>query len=313
MELFLQPPRLTDGMRVAVIAPASPVLDRTAFESGIGVLEQLGLQVVYGSSVFEVNGYLAGTDEQRAADLAWALCAPDIDAIWCARGGFGSHRTVAALHGRLQGQSPLHAKAFIGFSDLTVIHQYIARTFRWVTFYGPTVDDLENATEYTLEMLRRALFSTSTFTIANPPDVPRPTALVPGIAEAALTGGCLELLAMLVGSALSPLFEGKVVFFEDVAVSAPRVDRRLAQLMAAGCFAGAAGILIGEHAKSANSAAEAAQLSAVFREHFQPLGIPCLYGVPLGHGMHQATLPLGTLCRLDSVGGVLEVVRPGVR
>ena len=313
MDDFLQPPHLTNGMRVAVIAPAGALLDRAAVDAGTSVLERLGLQVVYGAHAFEVNGHFAGTDEQRAADLAWALSASDVDAVWCARGGFGSHRTVAALRTRREVPTPSHEKPFIGFSDLTVVHQYIAHAYGWVTFYGPNVDALGTATSYTLEMLQHALFSTSPFTIASPPDCPSPAALVPGVAEATLSGGCLELLAMLVGSDLSPRFEGRIAFFEDVATAVPRIDRRLAQLTAAGCFSGAAGVLVGEHAKSGNTPAELAQLSELFREHFGRLGIPCLYGVPLGHGLHQATLPLGTHCRLDSDNGVLEILRPGVR
>jgi muramoyltetrapeptide carboxypeptidase len=308
-----RPMRLRPGARVAVVAPSSGLLAPSALDRGVRVLERMGLQVVVGSAVREVRGYLAGEDSRRAEDLLWALSDESIDAVWCARGGYGAQRTVAALgDDALGGLAALDPKAFVGFSDITVLHALISRRLGWVSFYGPGVSKLGRANDYTLDGVHAALFAGTPFKVAPRPGDDWVTTLVPGQADGILAGGVLPRLADLAGTPLQVNFAGKVCFFEDVSESVMGVDEHLTQMIAAGCFEGCAGIAIGDHI-DVNPRGEASLgLEQVFADLLIPLGIPCCFYLPIGHGPHQATLPIGAVVHFDAGTGALEVLEPAV-
>jgi muramoyltetrapeptide carboxypeptidase len=308
------PPRLAGGRRVAVIAPSSGVLEPSRLARGIAELERMGLEVVLGAHVREIRGYLAGSDRGRAEDLLWALGDPTIDAVWCARGGYGAQRTVAALApGEIEALAGRPAKVFIGFSDITVLHALIARHLGWVTFYGPNVVSLGDRDTFTLDGVRRALFDAEPYAVGAHPDDPWVSTLHPGVAEGPLAGGCLTLLAALTGTPLQVSFAGRICFFEDVDESAYVIDRALSQLLAAGCLEGCRGIVIGEHADVAAEGPSSLGLEQVFEDLLAPLGIPTCFPLPLGHGKHLGTVPLGAPVQLDANAGTLAVLGPAVR
>ncbi len=233
--------------------------------------------------------------------------------MWCARGGYGAQRTVAALgDDALDGLAALNPKAFVGFSDITVLHALISRRLGWVSFYGPGVSKLGRANDYTLAGVHAALFAGTPFKVAPRPDDDWVTTLVPGQADGILAGGVLPRLADLAGTPLQVNFAGKVCFFEDVSESVMGVDEHLTQMIAAGCFEGCAGIAIGNHV-DVNPRGEASLgLEQVFADLLIPLGIPCCFYLPIGHGTHQATLPIGAAAHFDADTGALEVLEPAV-
>ncbi len=273
----------------------------------------MGLEVVLGAHVREIRGYLAGEDRARAEDLLWALGDPTLDAVWCARGGYGAQRTVAALaEGEIEALAGRPAKVFIGFSDITVLHALIARHLHWVTFYGPVVTRLADRDEFTLDGVRRALFDAQPFAVSAQPDDPWVSTLRPGVAEGPLAGGCLSLLAALAGTPLQADFAGRICFFEDVHERPDTVDRALSQLLAAGCFDGCRGIAIGDHT-DVDADGPTLGLEQVFEDLLGPLGIPVCFYLPLGHGEHLATVPLGARVHLDAQAGTLSVLDSPVR
>lgn len=273
----------------------------------------MGLEVVLGAHVRDVRGYLAGEDRGRAEDLLWALGDPSLDAVWCARGGYGAQRTVAALApGEIEALAGRPAKAFVGFSDITVLHSLIAHTLGWVTFYGPSVTSLADRDAFTLDAIRRALFDSSPYAVAAPPDDPWVTTLRPGTAEGPLAGGCLTLLAAVAGTPLQVDFAGSICFFEEVHESAYAIDRALSQLLAAGCLDRCRGIAIGEHTDVPDEGPTLG-LEQVFEDLLGPLGIPVCFYLPLGHGTHLATVPLGATVQLDADAGTLSVLESPVR
>lgn len=308
-----RPPRLQEGCKVAVVAPSSGTLEPSLLERGVRLLEGWGLEVTVMPNVRSIRGYLAGEDHLRAADLVQALSDDSFDAVWCARGGYGAMRTVAALSddmlGALEGAKP---KVFVGYSDVTVLHALVARSLGWVSFYGPTVTSLGRASSYTLDALRAAVFDAGPFEIGANPDDDWVTTFVEGTATGRLRGGCLALLAALVGTPLQVDFGGAVAFFEDVDESPARIDRFLSQLLAAGCFDGCRGIVIGEHIDIEVAGGASLGLEQVFEDLLAPLGVPCCYGLPLGHGRHLATVPLGITCRMDATSGTVRFDEPGV-
>lgn len=311
-----QPPRLRPGMTLGVVAPSSQVLERSTVGRGVAALERLGFRVVFGAHARDRYGYLAGRDADRADDLLTMFERDDVDGVICARGGYGASRTALPLLadrarlGRLAGRAP---KPFIGYSDITILHAILARELGWTTFYGPMVASFAVATEYTVAAFRRALLETGPFEIAPDPDDPYVETLVPGAAEGELAGGCLQLVVSSLGTPWEIDLRDKIFFFEDVHVQPYEVDRMLAQLLAAGQLGRCAGIVIGEHIDAApKGGTPSLGLEDVFDDLIRPLGIPTLYHLPIGHGRHLATLPLGARARLDATQKSLRVLESGV-
>lgn len=311
-----RPPALHPGDRIIVVAPSSPHDNRSEIERGAAFLRSWGYQVTVSQHVASKRGYLAGTDEERAADLNAAFADQTAQAIWCFRGGYGAARLLPLLD-----FAPLrqHPRIVIGFSDITALHLAIQQQAGLVTFYGPMVRNLHRSSPYTQECLKAAL--------SHPHDLPRRIApspddgwvqsLVPGSVTAPLVGGCLTLLAQSLGTPAEIDTAGKVLFFEDVNEEPYRIDGYLTQLAAAGKLRQVAGIVIGEMFRCTPRTYEPAftsslSLEDVLDDHIRPLGVPALYGLPLGHGHHLCTLPLGVMATLDATRGELWLTEAAV-
>ena len=309
-----KPPRLQPGMTLGVVAPSSQIFERSVTHRGVAALERLGFTIVFAPHAGDRYGYLAGQDRDRADDLLGMFFRDDIDAVLCLRGGMGAIRTANALDREiLKKLADRPPKAFIGFSDITVPHAVFAKELNWVTFYGPMVITFPRATEYTVTAFRRALMETEPFDILPDPDDPYVETLVPGVAEGELVGGCLQLLAALVGTPWQMDLRGKIFFFEDVHSQPYEVERSLSQMIAAGLLRECAGIVIGEHTDCApKNNTPSLSLEQVFDDLIRPLGIPTLYHLPIGHGKHLATLPIGAQARLDATNKTLSILESGV-
>jgi muramoyltetrapeptide carboxypeptidase len=304
---------------LGVVAPASPAYNRGDIARAAARLEALGLglSLKLGEHVRDRHGYLAGTDQDRADDFMRVWCDPDVDGVMCLRGGYGCARIVDRLDYAELASKP---KPFIGFSDITALHLALGRRAGLVTFYGPMLVTLANPglSAYTLNGFARALTSTAPLSPVQPsPDDPWVETVVGGVAEGELAGGCLSLLASAVGTSDPPDWRGKVVFLEDVNEEPYQIDASLTQLRRAGAFEGVAGLVVGEHAGCAPRDYKPAfpstlSLEDLIDELIRPLGVPTIYNLPLGHGQHLATLPLGVRVRLDADAGRLEILESGV-
>lgn len=312
----LKPPRLQAGMTLGVVAPSSPVPDRSKIFRGVAALEKMGFNVVLAPHARDWHGYHAGQDRDRADDLLAMFFRDDVDAVLCLRGGVGAIRTANALdRDLLHKLAERPPKPFIGFSDITVPHAILGKECNWVTFYGPMVTSFARtagASDYTVAAFRRALMETEPFDILPDPDDPYVEAMVPGVAQGELAGGCLQLVVTLLGTPWELDLRGKIFFFEDVHVEPYEVDRMLSQLIAAGKIQECAGIVVGEHTDMPLKG-NTLSLEQVLDELIVPLGIPTLYHLPIGHGTHLATLPLGVQARLDATEKRLSILEPGVR
>ncbi len=312
---MLLPKALQPGDRVAVVAPAGRV-NPEALARGLSELRSWGLEPVPGPHLLSSHGYLAGTDEARAADLMWAFTDPSIAGILCARGGYGCLRLLPRLNWEL---IRTHPKVFAGFSDITTLHQALWREAGLVTFHAPMVEVHHPAglLPYNAAGLRAALSGT-----AYPGAVPLPPAgaaeaptlqtLVGGQARGRLLGGNLELVSRTIGSRWQLNTTGAILILEEVNEEPYRVDRALTQLKLAGLLDGAAGIVFG-HSPTCETAPEgrpSLTLREVLCEHLAPLGVPLLYGFPCGHSPYRATLPLGCLAELNADTGQITVLEP---
>jgi muramoyltetrapeptide carboxypeptidase len=277
------------------------------------VLEALGFRLKLGRHVRDRHGYLAGTDGERAEDFMRTWGDPEVDGVLCLRGGYGSARIVDRLDYAAIAANP---KPFIGFSDITALHLAIGQRANLVTFYGPMVSTLANPrlSAYTRDGFVRAVSGDEPLGAIPPnPDDPWVETISGGEAEGELVGGCLQLLANAVGTPDDFDWRGKIVFLEDVNEEPYSVDGNLNQLLRAGKLDGVAGIVIAEHegcVPREHRPAFPSTLSVedVIDELIRPLSVPTIYNLPLGHGKHLATLPLGVRARLDADARTLEIL-----
>lgn len=278
------PRRLRPGDTVALVAPAGPA-DPERLERGTEVLAGLGLRVVHGASILAREGYLAGPDAVRAADLQDAWCDPGVAAVICARGGYGTTRLLGLLD--WDAMAAAGPKILLGSSDITALHRAFADRLGLATLFGPmpacaTISDPEGPEPVTFAHLREALFEGGT-----PAPVTGDRVIVPGRAEGRLTGGNLALLAALCGTPYALRARGRIVLLEDVTEEPYRIDRMVTQLLQAGCLDGVAGIVLG-------SWVDCGDPLPVLTELLAPLGVPTVAGLPVGHGAPQLSMWLET-------------------
>lgn len=279
------------GARVAVVAPGFAV-KRDALEAGLEALRRRGFRPRVGRSVLEQQGYLAGDDDARAADLVEALVDPDVDAVWFARGGYGTTRLLERVPWR---RVAARTRPLIGYSDLTAL--FAPATRRGVRcLYGPVVTELGDPATFHAASLRRALAGEAQRLTFRRDDV-----LVPGRARGPLLGGNLTVLTHLLGTRWALDAAGAILFLEDAGEPTYRVDRMLTQLEQAGTLRRIAGAVIGSLAiPPRRRFPPDRDPTEVLVERLGGLGVPVVRGLPAGHVGGKRTLPLGAPARLDT-------------
>jgi len=302
-----KPPRLRPGDTVAIVAPASSWENRSEILRGIAGLEAWGLTVRLGDHVNDRHGYMAGRDEDRAADLHAALSDPEVRAIVCLQGGYGTPRLIPLLDEELFRANP---KAICGFSDLTTLHLAASRWGNVVSFYsnGAAGVGAPEVTEFSKASLHRALFSDEPFGLIGPdPDDPYVRTIRGGRAIGRLAGGCAGLITSAIGTRLQPDLRGRIVILEEIELEGYVLDGMLTQLRNAGLLEGVAGIVVGDLKTKWSGGIAELSTEDIVEEVLGPLGVPVVFGFPVGHGKHHATVPLGALATLDADAGTLVV------
>ncbi|MGW2346871.1 S66 peptidase family protein [Streptomyces sp. NPDC001661] len=307
MRPLRRPERLAPGARVAVVAPSGPVPEE-ALQTGLDILRGWDLEPVVMPHVLDVHGefdYLAGADADRAADLQRAWCDPDVDGVLCARGGYGAQRMVDLLD--WEAMRAAQPKVFVGYSDITALHEAFAVRLGVSTLHGPmvaTADFLKNPRAQ--EHLRATLFEPETVRVISAVEGGG-GALVPGTARGVTLGGCLSLLAADLGAVgARGSARGGLLCLEDVGEEAYRVDRYLTQLLRAGWLDGVAGILLG-------SWADCDPLRGLLQDRLGGLGVPVVEEFGFGHCDGALTLPLGVAGELDADARTLTLDVPALR
>jgi muramoyltetrapeptide carboxypeptidase len=290
------------GDRIGVLAPGGPVR-AAALERGIGVLERRGFVVVRGAHLQDRSAYLAGEDEHRAADVNRMLADRSVRALWCARGGYGSHRIVADLDLDALRRAP---RALIGYSDITVLQAAAWKRIGLVTFQGPMVAELGERGSYDAPALWRALGGGRLRF-----DLPRRSILRAGRGSGPLVGGCLSILVSLLGTPYQVDTRGAVLFWEEVNEQPFRIDRMLAHLKLAGCLKNLRGMVIGRLVGCrARRKENDMPLEEILRTHLAGTNYPVVVDFPSGHTGRKVTLPLGRAAALDTPGRRLTIA-PG--
>jgi muramoyltetrapeptide carboxypeptidase len=287
---------LRTGDTIGIVAPASDV-NKDALLKGVAELERLGFRVRYSDSIFTRYYYFAGPHMDRAQELLRMFENPEIDAIFCARGGYGCHHLLPFLSPEPIKSRP---KIFVGYSDITVLLQFLENLCEIACFHGPMV-----AREFALgepfydkENLLRCLTKPQAGQQIRGPHL---ESLRGGTSRGTLTGGCLSLLTATLGTPYEVQTEGKILFLEDVNAKPFQVDRMLTHLKLAGKLDRVQGIVFGEMLNCVQGSPQDYCLKEIVFNILKDFRFPVLYGLPSGHTTTGAlTLPLGVQALLNS-------------
>jgi muramoyltetrapeptide carboxypeptidase len=303
---FAKPPRLAPGDRVTVVAPAGPV-ERESLEAGLRVLAGR-YEAKWDPGLLSRARYLAGDDARRADELRAALGDPRARAVIAARGGYGSLRLLPRLWPAplRDGGPPSGGKLLVGFSDITALHCALQAIGR-VSVHGPSVNQLATQPPPVVERFF-ALLENGT---APAPSIAG-TTLVGGVAEGPLLGGNLSLLTRLLGTPWLPPLDGAILLLEDVTEAPYRLDRMWTHLRLAGVLDRVRGLALGEFTECEDPNA-AFTSQDVLWSLVAETGLPCVAGLPIGHGAVNVPVALGTRVRLDGGTGTLTFLEPAVQ
>ncbi|KAA3661277.1 MAG: LD-carboxypeptidase [Calditrichaeota bacterium] len=308
---ILKPKRLRPNATFGVITPASPV-NEEKLERGIRYFESLGYRIELGRHVHKKSPYLAGTDEERLADFHDMFRNPGIDAIICARGGYGTPRILDRLDYDLIQQNP---KIFVGYSDLTALQLAVFKKTGLITYSGPMLAVEFGAAEideHTERIFWQMLSEPVAFGKLEPIQRPHYEVLHHGHAEGRLLGGCLALLNCILGTGFLPDFANSILFIEDVGEIPMRIDRYFAQLRHAGILQQTNGIICGQFEDSETEEDSQGWLNMMLEDYFSGLGKPALNKFDYGHIAQKHTMPIGAMARISTAPATVEIIESAV-
>lgn len=302
--------QLRRGGRIAVAAPASPVSSRD-LDGFLSVCRSYGLEPVLGPNINRRAGYLSAPDQDRADEFMSFIEDPSIDAIVCGRGGYGVMRILPMLDYNAIREAN---KPIMGYSDITSLLIAVHQLSGITTYHGPVASSTFD--DFTTTYVEQTLLDPGS---SNQEDVlwsftdDRVTTVQPGVGRGRITGGNLAMVVASLGTAYEVDTQGAILFLEEVNEEPYRIDRMLTQLWLAGKLQSCAGIALGNfkncEAKGRSISGPSPSLVAVLKERTQDLGIPVVYGLPIGHVKSKLTVPLGAMAELHTTHPTLTIYR----
>lgn len=295
---MLKPPALKPSSVIGIFAPASPVR-REFLERGMQEIRRLGFRTRLGKGVFTRTRYTAGEAAIRVSDLLDLWEDPEVDAVFCARGGYGSLDMLERLDAARFRDRP---KILLGSSDVTALLCFLMSRVGLICFHGPMVAQqiARGDGAYDTDSLVGVLSRREPWGNVSAPGI---RSLHAGEAEGVLMGGCLSLVTALVGTPYLPSFDGAILFLEDTGVRPYQVDRMLRQLRLSGWLKGVRGLVFGEMPDCEQHPEQGYRIDELLADLTADLGVPVLFGLPSGHTLRPAwTLPLGVRARIGTGG-----------
>lgn len=281
---------LKKSATIGIVAPASPESPET-IDLKIEVFKNLGFKIKKGKHLYDKNGYLAGNDKDRANDLNSMFLDKNVDAIVCLRGGYGSIRMVPYLDLKSIRNNP---KPFFGYSDITLLLNYISNKCNFPTFHGPMItsnlDDLTTK-EYFLKLLTHDKMKI----IYNLNDICCDNYFIWNKKNFSgkIVGGNLSIICSTIGTPYEINFNNNILLIEDVDESPYAVDRMLSQLICCGKIKELSGIIIGYFTNCINKNNNIT-VEEILKEKLSPFNIPIIQGVKIGHDYPNITFPIGS-------------------
>lgn len=311
---IIKPAKLKTGDVIGIIAPASAPVDPTKLENGIRYIEKNGFRVELGKNISKIDGYLAGTDQERADDLNLMFKTKNVKAIFCLRGGYGASRILDKINYKLIRSNP---KILVGYSEITALQLAILQKSGLVTFAGPMVatDFGNEITSYTEDFFWRIVSSNKKIGRLKYPDDDKLVSITKGGASGRIIGGNLSVFVALIGTDYFPDLKGRILMFEEVAELPYKVDRLLNQLRLLKVFKQIKGIILGrfvdciEHDTSKRTLT----LGEVMEDYMKDLKIPVLYTFPHGHIKDKVTVPFGINIKMNASKGFVEYLESAVK
>ena len=300
------PPRLRRGDTIGLVCPAGPVREVARLQAGIRLIVDQGFAVKLCGPVEPCEGYLADTDEQRAAHLHRLWADEEVRAILAVRGGYGCLRLAGLLDWELLARTP---KWLIGFSDVTLLLNTLFHRCGLVSVHGPVATSLARSDE-------QSLVSLFTLLTGTPEERIRPRGLEVlrgGTGRGPLVGGNLTTLVHLLGTPWDHSWDGCILLLEDTNEPLYRLDRMLTQLALVGRFERLAGLILGDFDLAGTDSLAGLRLrEAVWARVLELVGpgFPVWADFPAGHRTANLALPIGMEAVLEE--GVLRFLPASV-
>jgi muramoyltetrapeptide carboxypeptidase len=311
------PKRLKQGDTIVLVAPAGALNQKVELDIAVESFQAMGLKVTVGKHVLDRDGYFAGKDKDRAADINDAFADPDVKGIFAIRGGWGCNRILPFLDFDLIAKNP---KILFGYSDITTLLNSLYQRTGLVSFHGPVGVSYWGQDQ--AQQMRKMIFEGGEFTIQNQPDKDekaltqrknRIQVINFGSVKGRLIGGNLTVFTSMVGTPYLPDMQGKILFLEDVDESIYRIDRYLSTLQLAGKLEQLAGVAFGQCSDcDPEKGYGGFTLLQILEHYFKPLGIPAFMGGQFGHVRDNNILPVGVNVELNADQGSLRLLESPV-
>lgn len=292
-------PKLQKGDQVAIVATARKISHKE-IQPALDLLKSWGLIPVIGKTIGAAENQFAGSDVLRISDFQMMLDNPNIKAIWCARGGYGTVRIIDQLNFTTFKK---HPKWIVGYSDVTVFHSHL-HTMGFETLHAPMPVDIAKQNEEAVSCLKKALFGEN-FTVNYDS---RDSRTRPGIVEGQLVGGNLSMLYSLCGSPSAIDTDGKILFIEDLDEYLYHIDRMLQNLKRNGMFQNLSGLIVGgmdamrDNTKGFGFKTEnpfGKTAKEIIAETVLEYDFPVCYDFPAGHMENNKAIILGRKVKLE--------------
>lgn len=298
MSLPLYPAPLKKGDTIGVVAPAGQLQDKARFMRGIGILQEMGFRVKFPRDLWPGAEYLSDSDDNRGYELNSLFKDSEVKGLISMRGGYGCLRMMDKVDLALVARNP---KILVGFSDITILQNYLYEKTGLVSLHGPVVTSLGMATKEALASFYDRLTSKKKCSIGSKNiEVLRDGRDI----SAPLIGGNLASLVTLLGTCYDFSWNSKIVFLEDINEPVYRIDRMLTQLKLAGKLDNIAGLVLGDFSMSTshNTTENLRYRETVWNRVLElcpERSTPIWGNFPSGHCACNLTFPLGAVVKME--------------
>jgi len=305
---MIKPKALKPGSTIGIVAAASNI-KKDLLDQGCRELETLGFKTQYQPNITSSFRYFSGTRDRRLGEFLEMLKSRDIDAIFCARGGYGSGQLIDDIPPEVIREN---AKIFNGSSDITFLLNWFERS-GVVSFHGPMVATTirEGINGYDRGLLMDLLQGKKEVRFPTPGT----TVLRSGAGEGRLIGGCLSIVVGTLGTKHEIDTSDSIFILEDLDTKPYQIDRMITQLKQAGKFESVRGVVFGEMLNCIQRVDQGYTLQEVLMDLLQEFSFPILYGFATGHTSRpNVIVPFGVRARLDltSSESIFQLVEPAV-
>ncbi|SFB36158.1 muramoyltetrapeptide carboxypeptidase [Lentibacillus halodurans] len=299
------PLALQRGDTIGIVTLGSPP-ERNEVETGVEMLEDMGFNTLLGRNVFARDGFLAGTEQERADDLMRMFANPQVKMILPSRGGVGVSGILPYLdYTFIMG----NAKLISGYSDITVLLNALYQFARIIAFQSLMLVDFNPSTpEYNFNHFFSGISTPApTRQINNPPEIPLQSK-IPGNVTGPIVGGNLTSLIGTIGTPFEIDTRGKILLLEDTHEPVNTIFRYIEQLRLAGKFQDCIGIVMGECTECPESYGRTYE--DLINEFIAPFGKPLMTNLATAHGTYKAAIPIGATVNLNTFNNTLTVLEP---